>query len=177
CVDIFITTSEGASIRISIESVTSCRSVDHDTSRRFPYVVNLLASCGSNKVIIDNTRRHFNNQSNLLPKDVSNFRYRLSGVTADPKARSVLEQLRSCIFAKDSPWQPKIFVTDQEHALMNGINKVYPGASTILCYIHMMRNFENKLGGLFLDKKRWGETQNVLYAIIHSQDMDQYNMW
>ncbi|SAL98779.1 hypothetical protein, partial, partial [Absidia glauca] len=53
--------------------------------------VTRLLSCGaSNSVVIDNNKLEFDGMSNLLAKDVSNIRYRLTGVISDPQARSIL---------------------------------------------------------------------------------------
>ncbi|KAI8328327.1 hypothetical protein BC941DRAFT_232529 [Chlamydoabsidia padenii] len=53
------------------------------------HVDKLLASRGSNQVIISNCKVEFGDRSNLLAKDISNMRYRRTGVTEDLKVRRI----------------------------------------------------------------------------------------
>jgi hypothetical protein len=257
----------------SVSSLSMYANNRKPDEEEYTHVVGLLASRASNQIIIDNCKLKFGEQSNLLPKDVTNMRYRLSGVTNDPKSRSVfnfinqleaanydvrwavndqnelgclffthsdcikqarrfsdvvimdatyktnrhklplinivgvdnvcrakvdslmtfaiagawicdektatykwvLEQLESSVFPKDSIWRPKVFVTDQEHALVNSIDIVFPDSATILCYIHLMRNFDNNIRKLFTDNTYWENAKNQLYKIIRSQSMGGFN--
>lgn len=53
-----------------------------------------------------------------------------------------LSQFREIVWPSGSSWElPHVFVTDNDKALRNAIKVIFPESSTLLCYIHVTRNF------------------------------------
>lgn len=58
-----------------------------------------------------------------------------------------LKQLRSTVWPNvaDTSLLPNNFVTDKDRGLMNAIKNVFPQSNHLLCYVHIMKNFIQRL--------------------------------
>lgn len=58
-----------------------------------------------------------------------------------------LKQLRSTVWptVTDTALLPYNFVTDKDRALMNATKNIFPESNQLLCYVHIMKNFIQRL--------------------------------
>lgn len=66
--------------------------------------------------------------------------------------RWTLQQLRNIVWNSDMYELPSVFVTDNDRALRNGLTTIFPESKTLLCFVHVARNFEKKFLGCLSDK-------------------------
>jgi hypothetical protein len=58
-----------------------------------------------------------------------------------------LEQFKDIVWGINRPVAlelPSVFVTDNDQALRNALSVVFPESKTLLCFVHVKRNFEKK---------------------------------
>jgi hypothetical protein len=75
----------------------------------------------------------------------------------------------------DEKRQPGIFVTDQQKALMNAINIVFPESHHMLCYIHLFHNFEKHTSTKFTDEDKWSRAEKLFKNISRSVDQASFD--
>jgi hypothetical protein len=75
----------------------------------------------------------------------------------------------------DEKRQPGIFVTDQQKALMNAINIVFPESHHMLCYLHLFKNFEKHVSKKFTDDKKWHKAGKLFKSISRSVDQASFD--
>ncbi|SAL99343.1 hypothetical protein [Absidia glauca] len=98
-------------------------------------------------------------------KSLANFPIAGAWISSENKAsyQWVMEQLEATVFPEGSSWRPGVTVTDQDQALMNAIDNVFPDAGNILCNLHIGRNFKKNIGP-FVDEpeEKWMEIKKAL---------------
>jgi hypothetical protein len=77
-----------------------------------------------------------------------------------------LEQFRELVWgAQEDCELPSVFVTDNDRALRNSLSVVFPESSTLLCYIHVKRNFEKKFLSCMPASVKASRTLHIVYII------------
>ncbi|CEG66588.1 hypothetical protein RMATCC62417_03135 [Rhizopus microsporus] len=61
----------------------------------------------------------------------------------------VFEQLRKSIWPNHQNDYPEVFVTGNHKAIRNAIKGMFPSSGSLLCYIHLKRNFITDIGPSF----------------------------
>jgi hypothetical protein len=91
----------------------------------------------------------------------------------------LLNKLKSSVFPSYLDCQPGLFITDEEQALMKALGDVFPGTPTMLCYIHLRRNFRNAVRPLFHGSKAYQLAETAFYNLVNCRDehgfIKQYN--
>jgi hypothetical protein len=86
----------------------------------------------------------------------------------------VMECLLDVVYC-DERYQPGVFVTDQQKALMNAIDAVFPESHHMLCYIHLFHNFEKHVSKKFTDETKWDRAAKLFKAISRSVDQSSFD--
>lgn len=60
-----------------------------------------------------------------------------------------LEQLKEAVWPTEDYGAPGVFITDNEKALRNAIEKVFPASDHLLCVLHLMKNVRTHVGSEF----------------------------
>jgi histone-lysine N-methyltransferase SETD2 len=110
-------------------------------------------------------------------KSLANFPIAGAWISSENEAsyQWVMEQLEATVFPEGSSWRPGVTVTDQDQALMNAIDNVFPDAGNILCNLHIGRNFKKNIGP-FVDEpeEKWTEIKKALDSIYRCTTMDGF---
>jgi hypothetical protein len=86
-----------------------------------------------------------------------------------------LYRLRDTIFAPGSLPGPTLMVTDRAQSLINAIKTVFPGTITMLCTVHISRNFSTNVKPTFRNSKKYEEIEDVLKKMYYCQTEAEYN--
>jgi hypothetical protein len=86
-----------------------------------------------------------------------------------------LNKLKTFVFPS-LDCQPSVFITDEDIALMQAIDVMFPGTPTMLCYIHLLRNFRKAIRKLFHGSKKYSLAESAFYGMVHCRDEDGFTM-
>lgn len=93
----------------------------------------------------------------------------------------VLEQLRSAVWPLESSKLPDVFITDNETALRNALDDVFPEVHHLLCYWHLGNNLEANFRPLFAGDSKSEisihvtEMRDKFHNIVHSRTENEMN--
>jgi hypothetical protein len=82
-----------------------------------------------------------------------------------------LEQLHASI----DKGNPSVFLTNNEQALINAINLVFPNYSHHLCSWHIKKNIESNCSKHFKSEAEWTNFQSQWNKLINSDTVTEYH--
>jgi transposase-like protein len=86
----------------------------------------------------------------------------------------VMEQLSNTVYL-DGKWKPALFVTDQAQSLINAIEKHYPSANHLLCYVHLLKNLKTHTLRYFTSVEKYGKAESLFKKMCLTSTQDEFD--
>jgi hypothetical protein len=101
--------------------------------------INIVGTCNASSVTAE-TRNHLQTFA-IAGAWVSN--------ELETSYKWALEQLKEAVWPSEEYGAPGVFITDNEKALRNAIDDVFPSSGHLLCAVHIMKNLKTHIGNEF----------------------------
>jgi hypothetical protein len=86
----------------------------------------------------------------------------------------VMEQLENTVYL-DGKWKPALFVTDQAQSLINAIEKCYPSANHLLCYVHLIKNLKTQTLRYFTSVEEYEKAEKLFKKMCLTETKDGFD--
>ncbi|SAL97431.1 hypothetical protein, partial, partial [Absidia glauca] len=145
-------------------------------ARKFNEVVIMDATYKTNQLKLPFINMVGVNNIGCNDKTLSTFAIAGAWITAENESSYtwVLEQLNNTVYL-DGKWKPALFVTDQETALVNGIESIFSTSQHILCYVHLSKNLKTNTAKYFTSVEEFDKADRFFKRMCLAATRDAFD--